>query len=109
MASGYYGGAHGNMMAGRYEDALKKIKKAISLDPDGYMLSLYTAKLGEIYMRMEKYEEAIPVLEETMDQITKKVDNPPAEVDTDIFFQTGQYLQFCRDRIENNKTSQNST
>ena len=109
LASGYYGVAHGRMISGRHEDALKKIKKAISIGPADYMSSLFLAKLGEIYMRMESYEDAIPVLEEAMDQLTKEISNPPKEVDMNIVFGTGQYLQYCRDRIKDSEVSSCST
>lgn len=96
-ASGYYGGACGNMLAGRNKDALIKIKKALSLKPKSYEKTLYIACLGEVYMRLKQYEIAIPILENALNRMEKEMKTSPKDWQLDEHSKVSEHLQYCRD------------
>ena len=99
-ASGHSGAAQGLMITEKYEEALEKINKAISLDPNGKHDPLYLACKGEIYMRLVKFEKAIPILEQSlyiMDDILKN-DNDGSSYKWiyDKYSQVVTNLEYCR-------------
>ncbi len=62
----YYARATGNIIARRYNDAFRKINKAIRLNSDEESELLFQACLGECYMRKKEYLIAVEVLSKTV-------------------------------------------
>ncbi len=100
IASGYAGGAQGRQLSGRYEDSLRKIKKAISIHPDGESELLFMSCLGQAYMYLEEYEKAIPILSDTLQKMSEEEEIWSGKNLSEAYIQVDKALEYCQKKLE---------